>query len=161
MSTTSKAGEPSDAARREAELALGVELNALLSASRALTERTAAVFHPGLQPAAFHLARWLFAYGPANPSALAEAVAMDRSSTSSLIGRMKALGLVESTPDLADRRAVKVSLTTAGRSAVEEALDLRGAAFRERLDGWPLADLERFTALLRAFTAHSSGAGTR
>ena len=68
MSTTSSAGEPSDAARREADLALGVELNALLSASRALTERTAAVFHPGLQPAAFHLARWLFAYGPANPS---------------------------------------------------------------------------------------------
>src|SRR3954463_1339237 len=95
--------------RREAEGALGDELNALLSASRALTERTAAAFHPGLQPAAFHLARWLYAYGPAKPSALPAAAAMDRSSTSNLIGRMKALGLVESTPDPTDRRAVNVS----------------------------------------------------
>src|SRR4051812_13028993 len=119
-------------ARREAELSLGTELNALLSASRALTERTAAAFHPGLQPAAFHLARWLYAYGPANPSTLAEAVAMDRSSTSTLIGRMKALGLVESTPDPSDRRAVKVALTEAGTARVVEALDLRGTAFFER-----------------------------
>src|SRR6218665_2277332 len=126
MSTILREGEPGEErqARREVELALGVELNALLSASRALTERTAAAFHPGLQPAAFHLARWLYAYGPANPSILAEAVAMDRSSTSNLIGRMKAVGLVESAPDPADRRAGKGSLTTEGMSRRHEALHL-------------------------------------
>jgi hypothetical protein len=62
----------------EAQLALGVQINALLSASRALTERSAAQFHPDLRPAAFHLARWLFAFGPAKPSVLADGVAMDR-----------------------------------------------------------------------------------
>ena len=115
-----------------------MEINALLSASRALTERTAAAFHPDLQPAAFHLARWLYAYGPANPSTLAAAVAMDRSSTSSLIGRMKALGLVQSAPDPADRRAVKISLTTAGTERVVEALDLRGTSFFARTKDWAI-----------------------
>src|SRR3954469_23590904 len=135
MSTTGFFSRSDDSERRIVELQVGEELNALLSASRALTERTAAAFHPALQPAAFHLARWLYAYGPAKPSALAEAVAMDRSSTSNLIGRMKALGLVESTPDPTDRRAVNVSLTAAGIARVVEALDLRGTTFSERTSG--------------------------
>ena len=156
MSTIFSTGaqpSPEDSGRRDVELALGVELNALLGASRALTERTAAAFHPDLQPAAFHLARWLYAYGPANPSALAEAVAMDRSSTSSLVGRMKALGLVESAPDPADRRAVKLSLTAAGQSRVRDALDLRGSSFFDRTAGWSVGSLREFVTLLHAFNA--------
>src|SRR5438132_11215227 len=66
MSTTSRSTPAHRSPRRDLELALGVEINALLSASRALDVRTAAAFHPDLQPAAFHLARWLYAYGPAN-----------------------------------------------------------------------------------------------
>ena len=163
MSTSSK-NDVDDAGnheRQEAGLALGVEINALLSASRALTERTAAAFHPDLQPAAFHLARWLYAYGPANPSALASAVAMDRGSTSNLIGRMKALGLVQSTPDPVDRRAVKISLTDAGVKCVVEALDLRGASFFSRIEDWAVEDIKRFTALLNAFNAPRNSLGTK
>ncbi|MFD6697930.1 MULTISPECIES: MarR family winged helix-turn-helix transcriptional regulator [unclassified Microbacterium] len=152
MSTTS-----SGDARRDIELALGVELNALLSASRALTERTAAAFHPDLQPAAFHLARWLFAYGPANPSALAEAVAMDRSSTSHLIGKMKRLDLVTSAPDPADRRGTIVALTPAGRSRVEEALDVRGTSYFARTNTWADADLKSLTDLLHRFNTSPGG----
>jgi DNA-binding MarR family transcriptional regulator len=146
-----------DPTRREAELALGVEINALLSASRALTERTAAAFHPELQPAAFHLARWLYAYGPAQPSALADAVAMDRSSTSNLIGRMKALGLIESARHPADRRAVTVSLTAAGVDRVVEALDLRGTTFFARTRDWSVDEVRAFTTLLHAFNTPPEG----
>ncbi|MFF9563676.1 MarR family winged helix-turn-helix transcriptional regulator [Leifsonia sp. NPDC014704] len=153
MSTNSGA----DADRRAAELALGVELNALLSASRALTERSAAVFHPGVQPAAFHVARWLYAYGPANPSAVADAVAMDRSSTSALIRQLKAAGLVESAPDPADGRAVRVSLTSAGAERVREALDLRGTAFFERTADWSVADLRTLSRLLHELTGPRDG----
>ncbi len=156
MSTTSdgsNASRPQDAVRRERELELGVELNALLSASRALTERTAAAFHPDLQPAAFHLARWLYAYGPASPSALAEAVAMDRSSTSNLIGQMKRLSLVDSDRDPSDRRSVIVSLTPAGAKRVVEALDLRGSTFFTRTESWSSEDLAAFTSLLKRFNS--------
>lgn len=158
MSITSPGGDVDPApalARRNLELALGVELNALLSASRALTERSAAAFHPDLQPAAFHLARWLYAYGPAKPSALAEAVAMDRSSTSGLIRRMKSLHLVQSTPDPDDKRAVIVALTTEGTARVRDALELRGSTFFERTRNWADSDLLAFTNLLRAFNLHN------
>lgn len=153
MPITSTASSGADRERRKAEIALGTELSALLSATRALSERSAAAFHPGLQPAAFHLARWLHSYGPANPSALAAAVAMDRSSASALIGRMKALGLVESTPDPSDRRAVKVSLTESGHNRVAAALDLRGTEFFARTAGWPIDDIRSLTRLLHALTA--------
>jgi len=158
MSTTLTTRTPADphrSTRRELELALGAELNALLSASRALDVRTAAAFHPDLQPAAFHLARWLYAYGPVQPSTLAEAVGMDRSSTSSLIGSMKRLELIASMSDPVDRRAVIVSLTPAGEARVIEALDVRSSAFFKRTHDWPLEDLQRFTTLLKEFNART------
>ncbi|MFH5877872.1 MarR family winged helix-turn-helix transcriptional regulator [Arthrobacter sp. NA-172] len=152
MSTKSEASSV-DPERRKRELALGVELNALLSASRALTERSAAAFHPELQPAAFHLARWLHAYGPANPSTIAGAVAMDRSSTSNLIGQLKRHGLLVSEPDPKDRRSVLVALTAEGVERVTEALDLRGSTFFARTASWSSEELVSFTALLHKFNA--------
>lgn len=130
---------------------LGFELNALLSASRALTERSAAAFHEDLRPAAFHLARWLYAFGPAQPSAVAEAVAMDRSSASSLLRRMTSLGLVESTRSQEDGRSVLVSLTPSGRTQVERALTLRQGELEERVTNWTADDLDMFVSLLKRF----------
>ena len=74
------------------QLAVGERINALLTATRALSERSAAHFHPRLQPAGFHIACRLHAFGPARPSEVAEGLGMDRSSTSTLIGRMRSLG---------------------------------------------------------------------
>lgn len=136
---------------------LGFELNALLSASRALTERAAAAFHEELRPAAFHLARWLYAYGPAKPSAVAEAVAMDRSSASALFGRMTSLGLLQSDRAPEDGRSVLVSLTDAGRTQVERALALRRDELEQRVEGWSEEDLDRLVSLLHRFNELPSG----
>ncbi|MWV48656.1 MarR family transcriptional regulator [Rathayibacter sp. VKM Ac-2803] len=138
--------------RRDLELALGEGINALLSATRALSERSAASFHEQLQPAAFHIARWLHAFGPARPSVIAEALGMDRSSTSTLLGRMRALGLVESTPDPTDRRGVIVGLTTAGEERVARVLAERGGEFGDRVSAWPDADVQTLTRLLERLT---------
>lgn len=130
---------------------LGLEINALLGASRALTERSAAAFHEDLQPAAFHIARWLYAYGPAKPSAVAEAVAMDRSSTSALLKRMTSLGLTQSSRAPEDGRSVLVSLTPSGRTQVEQALALRQGELEQRVEGWSATDLEALVSLLHRF----------
>lgn len=76
---------------------------------------------------------------------------MDRSSTSHLVGRMKRLDLVSSTPDSADRRGTIVALTPAGRSRVEEALDVRGTTYFARTDSWSDTELEALTGLLHKF----------
>ncbi|MCU1528791.1 MAG: transcriptional regulator, MarR family [Frondihabitans sp.] len=150
---------PTDPADESHLLELGTQINALLSASRSLTERSAAQFHPDLTPAAFHLARWLFAFGPTKPSVLAAQVSMDRSSTSALIGRMKKLDIVTTQPDPADHRGVIVDLTETGRKHVTAALDLRGAEFADRLAGWDAADVEMLTTLLRRFNHHRTTNG--
>ena len=131
---------------------MGRQINALLSASRALSERSAAEFHEGLQPAAFHIARWLHAFGPAKPSMIAEAVGMDRSSTSTLLKKMRELDLVTQDPDPRDRRGVIVGLTPAGESRVAAILDSRGIEFFDRLEDWSLRDLRELERLLAKLT---------
>jgi DNA-binding MarR family transcriptional regulator len=150
MQTIAASGDP---ARRDLELALGKRINALVSAARALGERSAARFHPQLQPAAFHIARWLYAFGPATPSEVAEAVHMDRSSTSTLVGKMRSLGLLDASPNPQDRRSVIVGLSTDGRERVAAALDDRGDVFRERTRDWSDGDLARLVGLLGRLTA--------
>ncbi|PYY48099.1 MarR family winged helix-turn-helix transcriptional regulator [Curtobacterium sp. MCBD17_023] len=152
MQTRSRANQ----GRHALELALGESINALLSATRALTERSAASFHEGLQPAGFHIARWLHAFGPAKPSIIADAVGMDRSSTSTLLGRMRALGLVDSSPDPADRRGVIVGLSSAGEERVARTLAERGDEFGARVDAWPDADVRTLTELLNRLTSTGS-----
>jgi DNA-binding MarR family transcriptional regulator len=139
--------------RSELELALGERINALLSATRALSERSAAQFHEGLQPAAFHIARWLHSFGPARPSVIAESVGMDRSSTSTLLTKMRGLGLVADTPDPQDRRGVIVQLTDQGEARVASAMEGRGTEFFGRVKDWSLHDLSELERLLGKLTA--------
>jgi hypothetical protein len=62
---TSHTGKtPRNDGRREQRIsALGSVLNALISQSRVLTAQAAVAFHAELQPAAFHIALWLNAFG--------------------------------------------------------------------------------------------------
>ncbi|MDI1483573.1 MarR family transcriptional regulator [Polyangium sp. y55x31] len=141
------ATDPEDA-RGELERRLGEQLNALISAAHALSVRAAAHFDAGLQPAAFHLARWLYAFGPTNASTLATAVAMDRSAVSRLVGQLRRLGFVRSDPDPQDRRGVIIALTPAGQQRIVAAIAERGLAFQERIAHWSDADLAQLVALL-------------
>src|SRR5580704_7221884 len=102
--------------------ALGSALNALVSQSRALTAQTAAEFDAELQPAAFHIALWLNAFGPAKPSAVAQAVGMDRSAASRLTRELVRLRLIETSTDPSDRRSIVLSLTFDGCQRLEAAM---------------------------------------
>lgn len=137
-------------ANREAlVLALGEQLNALVSASRALTVEASAAFHPELPPAAFHITRWLHAFGPAKVSRVAEAIAMDRSAASRLTARLIDLGMVQAQPDPLDGRGVVLSLTDQGRKKVGQAVVRKGDFFRQRIEDWSDAELELCAGLLR------------
>jgi len=137
-------------------LALGEQFSALLSASRALTVATSAEFHPELPPAAFHIAHWLHAFGPAKVSGVAEAVAMDRSATSRLTARLIHLGLVEAQPDPSDGRGTLLNVSHQGRARIRQAIAHKGDDFRQRIDGWNDEDLEQLTQLLRRFNRMSA-----
>lgn len=150
------AGRSVAAARLRDELlhALGHELGALLSASRALTTQSAANFHPELAPAAFHIAWWLHSFGPAKSSRLAAEVGMDRSATSRLTAKMVKLELVAASPDPDDGRGIVFKLTAKGERRVASASTRKAQVFNERIVDWSEADLTVFAALLHRFNDH-------
>jgi DNA-binding MarR family transcriptional regulator len=151
---------PRDDGRREQRLrALGAVLNALVSQSRALMAQAAATFHTDLQPAAFHIALWLNAFGPAKPSAVAQAVGMDRSAASRLTRELVRLGLVATSTDPADRRSTVLSLTVDGRRRMQAAMQAKGATFRHRVASWSEEDLLLCTDLLQRLLEMPANAG--
>lgn len=138
--------------REELELALGEQLNSLISEAHALNVRTAATFDTTLQPAAFLIVRWLFSHGPTNASTLAESTAMDRSSISRLIGQLKGLGYVKSEPHPKDRRGVMISLTELGHDKTIKALKEKESIFFERISGLTDSELKAYIKMLKNLT---------
>ncbi len=140
--------------RIQLELNLGEQLNALISAAHALNVRTAAVFDPTLQTAAFLIVRWLLSYGPASATYLAESTAMDRSSVSRLVTQLKNSGYVKSETHPEDRRGVLLSLTAFGREKALLALKEKENEFYKRISKWEDSKLESFIEMLKCFNGH-------
>jgi len=127
---------------------VGSQLSRLLVSARAITTEAARRFHPDLQPAAFHIARWLLAFGPSRTNDIARGVGMDRSAASRLLEALRSAGLVRVEADPADGRANAVLLTPAGRRQVTRALQWKGGVFHDRLATWNAQDLEDLARLI-------------
>ncbi|MEK3766987.1 MarR family transcriptional regulator [Paenibacillus sp. FSL R5-0887] len=143
--------ERKDTSRGQLELKLGGQISALISASHALNVRTAAAFDSSIQPAAFHIVRWLYSYGPTSASVLAESTAMDRSSVSRLIKQLENLGYVRREDSPNDRRAILLTLTELGRQKTFDALQDKEFIFYERIAQWDNQQLETFIQMLQEF----------
>lgn len=141
-------------ARAEHLRELGLELNALLAASRALTAASAERFHPKLQPAAFQIATILSARDSATGRQLSEQLDMDKSAVSRLLKSLCDLGLSESATGPDDRRSTIYRLTQEGRLRLDTSIEVKAGAFHSRTDGWSEAELIQFTGLLRKFNRH-------
>jgi DNA-binding MarR family transcriptional regulator len=79
----------------------------------------------------------------ASPSQLASLLNLTRGALSNRLAALEDLGLVARRTDAGDRRRVGVTLTPAGRTALEAALDAEGAV-EERMLG-VLTDREKRT----------------
>ncbi|MNC31852.1 transcriptional repressor MprA [compost metagenome] len=143
--------ERKDTSRGQLELKLGGQISALISASHALNVRTAAAFDSSIQPAAFHIVRWLYSYGPTSASVLAESTAMDRSSVSRLIKQLENLGYIKREDSPNDRRAILLTLTDLGRQKTFDALQDKEFIFYERIAQWDNQQLETFIQMLQEF----------
>ncbi|MEC0133694.1 MULTISPECIES: MarR family winged helix-turn-helix transcriptional regulator [Paenibacillus] len=143
--------ERKDTLRGQLELKLGGQISALISVSHALNVRTAAAFDSSIQPAAFHIVRWLYSYGPTSASVLAESTAMDRSSVSRLIKQLENLGYIKREDSPNDRRAILLTLTDLGRQKTFDALQDKEFIFYERIAQWDNQQLETFIQMLQEF----------
>jgi DNA-binding MarR family transcriptional regulator len=131
---------------------VGAELGALIAGARAVTAEAAVAFaagHAALRPAAFHVARWLKAFGPARAGDIAAGVVMDKSAVSRLLGDLESAGFVERRPAADDARAVTVALSARGSQQLDRALDRKGAQLQTRLSRFSRAELDTLLILLR------------
>lgn len=137
--------------REKLEIELGEQLNALISSAHALNVKAAAKFDSSIQPAAFHIVRWLYSYGATNAATLAESTAMDRSSVSRLVKQLQDLGYVNREASPNDGRGVVLSLTEYGQQKIIDALKEKESVYYERLSDWKDAELHDFIQMLRRF----------
>jgi DNA-binding MarR family transcriptional regulator len=91
--------------------------------------------------------------GPVGMAEISSVVRLERSSLTGLVDRAEQRGLVERRPDPADRRAVKVGLTPAGRRTVDGFHSQVTEALCGTLSGLSDSERERFGRTLRKLTA--------
>ncbi|WP_405091136.1 MarR family transcriptional regulator [Micromonospora sp. NBC_01392] len=84
------------------------------------------------------------------PKALTAALMLTSGGMTGRLDRLERAGLVRRAPDPGDRRALRVSLTDAGRQIVEESAEAGLEVQRRILDALPPADRDRLADLLRA-----------
>ncbi len=131
--------------------AVAAELAGLLMSIRSLRVEEAALFHPGLQPGAFAVARWLRTDGPASAGAVATGLLMDKSSVSRHLRVLREEGFVQDEPDPADRRSTILSLTPRAEERLEAVRASTRGRLQNRLHAWDTDDVERLAQALRRF----------
>jgi DNA-binding MarR family transcriptional regulator len=142
-----------DADREAAVSAVATELAGLLMSIRSLRLEEAALFHAGLQPGAFAVARWLRTAGPSPAGGIATGLLMDKSSVSRHLRVLREEGLVSDEPDPADRRSTIVSLTPLAEERLAQVRRSTRGRLQNRLDAWDTAEVEQLAAVLHRFNA--------
>jgi len=107
-------------------------------------------------PVLFHLAQ-----EPRRVSELAGCVHADASTVSRQVSHLVQHGLVAKVPDPEDGRAHRVSLTPAGRAAIDRITDSRGAWLSALMAEWTEAETRDFLQHVRRFTVSLEAARPR
>ncbi|CDM62544.1 MarR family winged helix-turn-helix transcriptional regulator (plasmid) [Rhizobium sp. T1470] len=128
--------------------ALGAELSALITASRAVTTEAANSLQPGVSGSAFQILQWLHSFGPTKASGIADALSMDRSVVSRLAKELRKHELIESDPEKEDARSVVYRIAASARDRIADAIARKGSHFEMRVNQWPEADIVQLTRLL-------------
>ena len=106
----------------------------------------------GLEPGWYDVLAALRRSGPPyrlRPTDFAGALMLTSSGTTKRLDRLERAGLVERSPDPQDRRGTLISLTAAGREAVDAVTDAHLANERRLLEGLTEAEQRRLADLLR------------
>lgn len=106
-----------------------------------------AAVESGVSPAQGRMLRAL-AGGAPTISELAAQLGLDKSSTSGLVDRAQARGLIRRVPSQLDRRSVRVRLTAAGRELAADVAALVAEDLEELLEPLSSTDLTALAAAL-------------
>ena len=102
-----------------------------------------------IPPSAFLLLRYLEHFSPLSVSGLATLVGLHPSTISTQLRPLIDGGLADSVPDNTDRRAMTLSITTAGRTLCERVREAAAEQWEVVLSGWSPDDRRLLAELLR------------
>jgi DNA-binding MarR family transcriptional regulator len=95
--------------------------------------------------------------GPLSPAAIADRIHLSRGTVTGIVARLERRGLLERSPDQADRRSVRIDLTDLGRHVLSRAPSLLQERFRRELssvEDWEqlliLSTLKRIASMMDA-----------
>lgn len=91
------------------------------------------------------------------PSDVAEALGVSRAAATTFIQRLETKGLVETTPDEADDRSVRVTLSRHGLEVLIRAGQQQRRAAARTIEGLPASAIIRAAHLLDSFASRLSG----
>jgi DNA-binding MarR family transcriptional regulator len=84
---------------------------------------------------------------------LAERLGVDAPGVTRKVQQLERAGLLSRAPDPDDARAMRLSLTAAGRRSIDRLLQVREAWIEGALEGWSTADRREFARLLAQFAS--------
>lgn len=106
-----------------------------------------------LTPSQYGVLYMLHNEGPADQSAIARLVGLDRSTTGLVIGGLATRGLLRKRPSREDRRRSELTLTPRGRAMLLRCEPLAENAKRALLAAFTAAERREFLRLLKKFTS--------
>jgi len=140
-------------ARADAVRALEAEFGELINQFRRILTENANRVSPGMLPGAYKVFTTIVRRGSITQSALAEALTADKGQISRTVRELEQLGLIERTPDPADRRSSLLSPTPFGLERLAEAREPQEHTLLHALGDWPIEEIVSLTRLLHALSA--------
>lgn len=142
-------------ARADAVRALESQFSELIGHFRRLISEIATRVSPGMLPGAYKVFTTIVRFESVTPSALAEALLLDKGQISRSVRELEDLGLIQRTPDPTDGRSSLLSPTAEGLQRLAEARLPNERGLHESLADWDLEDIDRLTVLLHALATGS------
>lgn len=153
VSGTDASVPETDEERIAAVTALESEFGELITHFRRTVMANATRLSPGMLPGAYKTFTTIVRYGTCTASTLAEVLQMDKGQLSRTIRELEDLGLIQRTPDAADRRSIVISPTDEGLARLAAARRPQEGAVLRALSPWPVEDIHSLTELLRRLTS--------
>jgi DNA-binding MarR family transcriptional regulator len=109
--------------------------------------------HENITPVMYSVLSCLAQNGPLDQTSMAKAVAIDRTNTTDILGRLRKRGLITSRFLATDRRVRITTLTAEGSAVLERVDPLAEVAHSRTLDGLSETERATFIALMAQLTA--------
>lgn len=109
--------------------------------------------HPDLKGLSMMMLQTIKRRDAITATELAQLLHTDKAVVSRQVSKLRELGFIEATPDEADRRVLRLTVTAFAEQVLEDMREKSSAAYHERFAGWSAEELKQLRLLLHRFNS--------